>query len=145
MDSVSRFSFSLSLNLRAVSPSRPSSPSGGEGFLLRAKLLKSRQRHNGGFSIERIHMMPRSLVVGCALWLLGSVPLPAADESPTLAMKLIFDTDMGNDIDDALALGVIHALQSRSECTLLAVTLSKDNELAGPFVDLINKIGRAHV
>src|SRR5260221_9762575 len=45
---------------------------------------------------------------------------------------------MGNDIDDALALGVIHALQSRGECRLLAVTLSKDNEFAGPYVDLVN-------
>lgn len=53
-------------------------------------------------------------------------------------VKLIFDTDMGNDIDDALALGVIHALQSRGECELLAVTLSKDNEFAGSFVDLVD-------
>lgn len=54
------------------------------------------------------------------------------------AVPLIFDTDMGNDIDDALALGVIHALQSRGECRLLAVTLSKDNAFAAPFVDLVN-------
>jgi uncharacterized Ntn-hydrolase superfamily protein/inosine-uridine nucleoside N-ribohydrolase len=53
-------------------------------------------------------------------------------------VRLCFDTDMGNDIDDALALGVIHALQSRGECQLLAVTLSKDNEFAAPFVDLVN-------
>lgn len=53
-------------------------------------------------------------------------------------VRLIFDTDMGNDIDDALALGVIHALQSRGECELLAVTVSKDNEFAAPYVDLVN-------
>src|SRR5262245_50738549 len=53
-------------------------------------------------------------------------------------VRLIFDTDMGNDIDDALALGVIHALQNRGECELLAVTLSKDNEFAAPFVNLVN-------
>src|SRR5262249_30710125 len=53
-------------------------------------------------------------------------------------VKLCFDTDMGNDIDDALALGVIHALQSRGECELLSVTLSKDHELAAPFVDVVN-------
>src|SRR5687767_15975095 len=53
-------------------------------------------------------------------------------------VKLIFDTDMGNDIDDALALGVIHALQSRGECELLAVTITKDNPKAAPFVDLVN-------
>lgn len=53
-------------------------------------------------------------------------------------VRLIFDTDMGNDIDDALALGVIHALQTRGECELLAVTLSKDNDFAAPYVDLVN-------
>jgi inosine-uridine nucleoside N-ribohydrolase len=51
---------------------------------------------------------------------------------------MIYDPDMGNDIDDALALGVIHALQSRGECRLLAVTVTKDNEFAAPFVDLVN-------
>jgi purine nucleosidase len=51
---------------------------------------------------------------------------------------LIFDTDMGNDIDDALALGLIHALQSQGECKLLAVTVTKDNPYAAPFVDVIN-------
>jgi len=53
-------------------------------------------------------------------------------------VRLIFDTDIGNDIDDALALGVIHALQSRGECELLAVTISKDNATCAPFVDLVN-------
>jgi inosine-uridine nucleoside N-ribohydrolase len=53
-------------------------------------------------------------------------------------VSLIFDTDMGNDIDDALALAVIHALQSRGEANLLAVTVSKDNEFAAPYVDLVN-------
>ena len=61
-------------------------------------------------------------------------------------VRLIFDTDMGNDIDDALALGVIHALQSRGECELLAVTVSKDNEFAAPFVDLVNSFyGRSGI
>jgi inosine-uridine nucleoside N-ribohydrolase len=51
-------------------------------------------------------------------------------------VRLIFDTDMGNDVDDALALAVIHALQSRGEAMLLAVTVSKDNRYAAPYVDL---------
>lgn len=63
---------------------------------------------------------------------------PPAAESDDRVVRLIFDTDMGNDIDDALALGVIHALQDRAECTLLAVTLSKDNAYSAPFVDLVN-------
>ena len=57
---------------------------------------------------------------------------------PKQAIPLIYDTDMGNDVDDGYALGVIHALQSRGECKLLAVTVTKDHELAGPFVDVLN-------
>jgi purine nucleosidase len=53
-------------------------------------------------------------------------------------VPLIFDTDIGNDVDDALALGVIHALVSRNECRLLAVTVTKDEPLSAPFVDATN-------
>ncbi|MBX9787374.1 MAG: nucleoside hydrolase [Pirellulales bacterium] len=53
-------------------------------------------------------------------------------------VRVIFDTDMGNDIDDALALGVLHALASRAECQIEAVTISKDNRFAAPYVDLVN-------
>ena len=60
-------------------------------------------------------------------------PRPARQPVP-----LIFDTDIGNDIDDALALGLIHALQSQDECKLLAVTVTKDNRYAGPMVDVLN-------
>jgi hypothetical protein len=54
------------------------------------------------------------------------------------APGLIFDTDICGDCDDVLALGMIHALQSRGTCRLLAVTVSVDNELAAPFVDAVN-------
>lgn len=61
-------------------------------------------------------------------------------------VRLIFDTDMGNDIDDALALAVIHALESRREAKLLAVTLTKDNRHAGPYCDIVNHFyGRGNV
>ncbi|MCL2117064.1 MAG: nucleoside hydrolase [Planctomycetaceae bacterium] len=53
-------------------------------------------------------------------------------------MKLIFDTDIGNDIDDTLAMAVIHSLQNRNECELLAVTITKDNPYAAPMVAILN-------
>ena len=53
-------------------------------------------------------------------------------------MRLIFDTDICGDCDDVLALGMIHALESRGACRLLAVTISVDHELAAPFVDAVN-------
>ena len=53
-------------------------------------------------------------------------------------VSLILDTDMGNDIDDALALAMIHSLQSRGECRLLGVSVNKDNPYAPVCVDIIN-------
>jgi inosine-uridine nucleoside N-ribohydrolase len=53
-------------------------------------------------------------------------------------VRLILDTDMGNDCDDALALAMIHALQNRNEVQLLAVTITKDNRDAATFIDLID-------
>lgn len=65
--------------------------------------------------------------------------LPAAvSAAPPEPVRLIFDTDMGADIDDALALGMIHALQDRGVCRLLAVTLTNAHADAGPVVDVLN-------
>jgi len=61
-------------------------------------------------------------------------------------VRIVFDTDMGNDIDDALALAMIHAFESRGEAVLLAVTLTKDNPWSAPYVDVVNTFyGRGDV
>jgi inosine-uridine nucleoside N-ribohydrolase len=78
-----------------------------------------------------MHRMLFVLAVVAVLWSSETV-------RATEPVKLIFDTDIGNDVDDVLALGMIHALQSRGACELLAVTVSKDHELAGPFADAVN-------
>ncbi len=76
-----------------------------------------------------------TLACVAAVGVANGAELTAAPERP---VPLIFDTDMGNDVDDALALGLIHALQNRGECELLAVTLTKDHPLSGPYADLVN-------
>ncbi len=58
--------------------------------------------------------------------------------NPAQPVKMIFDTDMGADIDDALALSVIHGLQNRNEVELLAVTSSKDTPASATVIDMIN-------
>jgi len=74
--------------------------------------------------------------------LLLAMAWPAA----TQPVPVVFDTDMGNDVDDALALAVLHALESRGECRLIAVTITKDNPWSAPYVDLVNTFyGRAHI
>jgi hypothetical protein len=67
--------------------------------------------------------------------LLSTVVCGVACAAP---VKLIFDTDMGNDVDDVMALCMIHSLQKRGACELLAVTLTKDHPKAAAFVDAIN-------
>ena len=46
---------------------------------------------------------------------------------------------MGNDVDDVIALAVLHSLETRGEAKLLAVTITKDNAMAGPFVEMFDK------
>jgi inosine-uridine nucleoside N-ribohydrolase len=58
------------------------------------------------------------------------------------AVPVIFDTDMGNDVDDALALAMLHAMESRGECRLIGVTLTKDNPWAAVYVDLVDTFYR---
>jgi purine nucleosidase len=80
--------------------------------------------------------MKQRVIAGIACLLLGNSTL-----GQTMAVEpvpLIFDTDICGDCDDVLALGMIHALQSRGLCTLLAVTISVDHDLAAPFVDAVN-------
>jgi inosine-uridine nucleoside N-ribohydrolase len=65
--------------------------------------------------------------------LFATAALAAANPVP-----IIFDTDMGNDVDDALALAMIHNLQKRGACNLLAVTITKDHPKAASYIDAVN-------
>ena len=94
---------------------------------------------------SRCPLLPMLLALATPSWSSPSVAAaPAAP--PSAPVDIIFDTDIGNDVDDVLALGLIHALVSRGECELLAVTITKDNPLAAPFTDAINRFyGRGDV
>ena len=53
-------------------------------------------------------------------------------------VSIIFDTDMGNDSDDALAHAMLHTLADEGKVNLLAIGSSKDNKWVAPFLDLVN-------
>ena len=53
-------------------------------------------------------------------------------------VKVIFDTDIGNDVDDVMALALLHNFQNRGDIDLLAVTVTKDNQYAAAFVKMFN-------
>jgi len=89
--------------------------------------------------------MIRLLVLPAAL-IVTSLNTCSIAEDSARRVPFVFDTDIGNDVDDVLALGVIHALQSRGECELIAVTITKDSELAAPFTDAVNTFyGRGNI
>lgn len=52
--------------------------------------------------------------------------------------RIIFDTDVGGDIDDAGALAVLHALADRKEIEILAMGVVIGHEAAVPYVHAVN-------
>lgn len=53
-------------------------------------------------------------------------------------VKLIYDTDMSGDCDDAGALAIIHVLADKGECELLGVVVNDPNAASCLCVDAIN-------
>jgi hypothetical protein len=61
---------------------------------------------------------------------------PAA--RPSAPVRLIFDTDMDTDVDDAGALAMLHALADNGEVEILAVMVSSLYPWSAPAADVIN-------
>lgn len=57
-------------------------------------------------------------------------------EKDTVAV--IFETDMGNDVDDALALDMLYKYQEKGMADLLMVSVNKRHRTSAPFVCLMN-------
>ncbi len=80
--------------------------------------------------------MLRTLLLPALASVIALTPVPSmAQKAP---VKMIFDTDMGNDIDDAMALAMIHQLARRGAVELLAVTSTKDHAKSVAYIDALN-------
>lgn len=77
----------------------------------------------------------RTMIALLLLLLLLPGWVPGASAAP---VKVIFDTDLAEDVDDAGALAVLHALADRGEAEILATMISSRNEWVGPCLDAIN-------
>jgi hypothetical protein len=73
-------------------------------------------------------------LVSIAVFLLVAMPLDARAR-----VKIIFDTDMDTDCDDAGALAVLHALADRGEAEILATVVSSRYPWSAPCVEAINR------
>ena len=73
-------------------------------------------------------------------------PLAAAAEGDLLDVRdavdapipVIFDTDIGGDIDDAFALALLHNFETRGVCKLLGVTTTDVNPAVAGYVAAVN-------
>lgn len=88
---------------------------------------------------------------GTTFWRLGwavlllLVPAGGWGEEPSV-VKLIFDTDMDTDCDDAGALAMLHALADEGKVELLATPVSSPYPYSAPCVEAINRYyGRAEL
>lgn len=59
-------------------------------------------------------------------------------ESNDEAQVVIFETDMGNDVDDAMALDLLYKAMDDGKINLIAVSNHKKSDYASEFIDIMN-------
>ena len=61
-------------------------------------------------------------------------------------VQLIFETDMGNDVDDVVALAMIHTYVQQGDVDLLMVGVNKDRPTSPDYIQMFNDFyGRGDV
>lgn len=79
--------------------------------------------------IALLLLLPLSVLVsGCA----------ENGTSSSDALKVIFETDIGNDVDDALALDMLYKYVEWGQVDLLAVMINKDAPAPAEYMDIMN-------
>ncbi len=88
----------------------------------------------------------RSKALGAVAWLLAVgvaavwvVDLPGGERPASREpVPIIFDTDIGTDVDDAGALAILHVMADRGEARILATMSANSNRWCAPALDTIN-------
>ena len=70
--------------------------------------------------------------------LLASVLLLTGSISAAEPVRVIFETDMGNDVDDVLALDMLYKYQETGKIRFLLISNNKGNAYSAPFIHLMN-------
>ena len=62
----------------------------------------------------------------------------APKQTATSPVNVIFETDMGNDIDDAMALDMLYKYVEEGKVNLLAIMINKEGTSPAEFIDIMN-------
>ena len=83
--------------------------------------------------------MKTSLLPAAAALLLAGTGCGSRSAAPAPEpIRLIVETDMGNDIDDALALDLLYKGMDAGHIRLIGVSLNKRSSTSFEFIDLMN-------
>jgi len=82
--------------------------------------------------------MKKSLLAAALLVALGLAAPVTRAERARKPVRIILDTDIGPDVDDAGAVAVLHALADRKEARLVAVGCCTSSEWGAPCLDALN-------
>lgn len=75
-----------------------------------------------------------SIAIALCLSCLGFANAIQASEP----MRVIFETDMGNDVDDALALDLLYKYADEKKINLLAIGINKEGKYPAVYIDILN-------
>ena len=78
-------------------------------------------------------------VVLCVVLVASTCGGMRAADVPDLPVRVIFDTDIGSDVDDSFSLAMMHIMADRGEIELLAISSSNANPLVAPYIRAVNR------
>ncbi len=82
--------------------------------------------------------MKRTAIAITAAACLFSASCTTAPRSTDEPVRIILETDIGNDVDDALALGLAYSYLNAGKIDLLAICINKEGSAPGEFTDIMN-------
>lgn len=78
------------------------------------------------------------LAAGCAFLALSATRAPVSAQTGKTPVPIIFDSDIGPDVDDAGTAALLNALADRGEARILAMNCCTSSEWGAPCLDAIN-------
>ena len=75
-----------------------------------------------------------TIVMAATSVLCACAPQPAVEQP----MAIIFDTDLGNDVDDAIAMDLLYKYAEEGKIDILAEGISKDGLAPAEYMDILN-------
>lgn len=82
--------------------------------------------------------MEKLLLASVRILIIFSFVVPVKTAMPQSLLPVIFETDMGNDVDDALALDMLYKYVDNKKIKLLAINSNKNNISSPEFIDIMN-------